>query len=55
MCVADGAREKITTRRKSIFLNQTIDVLLTESETLGISLDELISVIKNRKGANNYD
>ena len=58
MCVAEGAKEKITKRRKDAFLNQTIDALLAEAETLGISLDELISVIKNRsntKGTNNYD
>jgi DNA-binding transcriptional regulator YhcF (GntR family) len=54
MCVAEGAREKITVRRKGIFLNQTIDTLLTEAKTLGISVNELVSVIKN-KGANSHD
>ena len=48
MCVAEGAREKITKRRKDVFLNQTIDELLAEAKTLGISLDELIGVIKNK-------
>lgn len=52
MCVAEGAREKITVRRKGIFLNQTIDALLSEAKTLGISTDELISVIKNKEGVN---
>jgi len=51
MCVAEGAKEKITERRKNIFLNQTLNVLLTEAKTLGLSLDELISVIKNKEGA----
>lgn len=55
MCVAAGAREKITKRRKDVFLNQTINTLLAEAKTLGISLDELIEVIKNRKGTDNYD
>ena len=55
MCVAEGAREKITARRRDVFLNQTIDTLIAESETLGISTDELISVIKNKKGANSHD
>ena len=56
MCVADGAKEKITRRRKDIFMNQTVDALLAEAKTLGISMDELISVIKNKKGTiNNYD
>ena len=49
MCVAEGAREKITARRRDVFLNQTIDEALAEARTLGISTDELISVIK-RKG-----
>ena len=47
MCVAEGAREKITARRKEIFLNQTIGALLAEAKTLGITVDELISVIKS--------
>jgi DNA-binding transcriptional regulator YhcF (GntR family) len=52
MCVAEGAREKITWRRKDVFLNQSIDALLEEAKTLGITLDELIGEIK-RRGANN--
>jgi len=55
MCVTEGAKEKITKRRKDVFLNQTIGALLTEAKTLGISMDELISVIKNRKGTNDND
>ena len=47
MCVAEGAREKITARRKEIFLNQTIGALLAEAKTLGITVEELISVIKS--------
>jgi len=48
MCVAEGAREKITQRRKEVFLNQTIDEIIIEAKTLNISMDELISVIKNK-------
>jgi DNA-binding transcriptional regulator YhcF (GntR family) len=55
MCVTEGAKEKITLRRKDVFLNQTIGALLSEAKTLDISLRELISVIKNKGGANNYD
>lgn len=55
MCVAEGARERITMRRRDVFLNQTIDALLDEAKTLGISLDELVSVIKNRKGMSSHD
>ena len=55
MCVAEGAKEKITKRRKDVFLNQTVELLLNEAETLGISMDELINVLKNKKGAASND
>ena len=55
MCVAAGAREKITARRRDVFLNQTIDALLAEAETLGIPMNELIHVIKNKRGAKQHD
>ena len=48
MCVAEGAREKITARRKDAFLNQTIDALLYEAKTLGISIEELVGVIREK-------
>ncbi|MCL2111062.1 MAG: GntR family transcriptional regulator [Clostridiales bacterium] len=47
MCVAEGAREKITARRKDVFMNQTVAALLAEAKTLGISIDELTGVIKD--------
>ena len=47
MCVAEGAREKITARRRDGFLNGTIPALLAEAKTLGIPLDELVQVIKD--------
>jgi len=50
MCVAPGAKERVSDRRRGVFLNQTIDALLKESTTLGISIDELISVIQDREG-----
>jgi len=55
MCVAKGAREKITQRRKNIFLGNTIGKLLAEAKTLGIPLNELIRVIKNHEGVNKHD
>ena len=55
MCVTEGAREKITRRRKEIFLNQTIEALVTEAKMLGISTKELIGVIKNKEGARGND
>ena len=48
MCVAEGARDKIAKRRKDIFLSHTIDALLAEAKTLGISEEELISIIKSK-------
>ena len=50
MCVAEGAREKITARRKDAFFNQAIDQVLAEARTLGISLEELIDIIKKKEG-----
>jgi DNA-binding transcriptional regulator YhcF (GntR family) len=55
MCVAQGACEKITARRKKVFLNQTMDAFIAESETLGLSTDELIHEIKNKKGVKRHD
>ena len=55
MCVADGAREKITARRKEVFLNRTIDALLSEAKTLGISLEELIKELQKREGVSDND
>lgn len=55
MCVAEGAREKITRRRKEVFLNQTVDALLAEARTLGISMEELIRVMKNKEEDNSHD
>ena len=55
MCVAAGAREKITERRKSVFLNETIMSLLAEAKTLGITMHELIDVLKEKEGEENHD
>ena len=55
MCVAEGAKEKIAARRKEIFLNQTIDKVLAEAETLGIALEDLLVVIKNKGGTTKSD
>ena len=55
MCVAEGAREKITAQRRDAFLNKTIDALLSEAKTLGITTSELVSVIRNKEGAADYD
>ena len=49
MCVAEGAREKITERRKDIFLNVTLNAVLAEAHTLGVSNEELIIKILQAK------
>lgn len=49
MCVAGGAKEKITQRRKAVFLNQTITAMLAEAKTLGFTFKELLDEIKNRE------
>jgi len=57
MCVAEGAKEKISTQRKDVFLNQTIKAVLTEAKNLDIPLENLITAITtmanttNSKGA----
>ena len=48
MCVTREARAKIFERRKSAFLGGTVDRFLTEADTLGITTDELINLIKER-------
>ena len=48
MCVAEGAKEKIAMRRRDVFLNNTIDALIAEMKTLGISMVELVGEIKSR-------
>ena len=42
MCVAEGAREKITKRRKEVFLEQTVPEVLAEAKRLGLTLEELL-------------
>lgn len=46
MCVQDGAREKILTRRKKAFLGSTMLEFLDEAKKLGISENELIHIIR---------
>jgi len=53
MCVAQGAKEEITKRRKDVFLNKTITAILAEAKTLGLSTQELIDIIV--EGANGND
>ena len=52
MCVAEGARDKIIARRRDAFLNHAVVGLLKEAKVLGITVDELINIIKNKEGEN---
>lgn len=49
MCVAEGAKEKIFERRKKVFLETSLNEFLAEANTLNISADDLITLIKERK------
>jgi len=49
MCVAEGAKEIITQRRRGIFLNESIEVFLKESQMLGFTLDEVITLLKEKQ------
>jgi len=55
MCVAQGAKEKITARRKDLFLNRTISAMLAEAKTLGIPIKELLEEIRKKEGENKSD
>ncbi|MDR2547803.1 MAG: GntR family transcriptional regulator [Lachnospiraceae bacterium] len=55
MCVAKGAQENIKARRKRIFIHKSINTLMKEATMLGISTDELISIIKEKEGEMNHD
>lgn len=46
MCVAAGAREKIFRRRKETLLNSTLPALMEEGERLGISSEQMASIIR---------
>lgn len=48
MCVADGAREKILSQRKEIFLGETVPAFWDEAKKLGITADELIQIIRGK-------
>jgi DNA-binding transcriptional regulator YhcF (GntR family) len=54
MCVAEGARENIYARRKARFFTETLDAVLTEAKTLGISTNEIVQIVKE-KGAKSFD
>jgi len=47
MCVTPEALSIIGHRRKDAFINKTLRTVLAEAQTLGISMDELISMLQS--------
>lgn len=48
MFVANGAREKILAKRKAAFAENHVAPLLAEAKSLGISKEELLTMIGER-------
>jgi GntR family transcriptional regulator len=46
MFVATGAREKIASKRKTVFYDRYVVPLLTESKNLGLTKDEIITMVE---------
>jgi DNA-binding transcriptional regulator YhcF (GntR family) len=49
MCVAEGAKEMITKRRKEVFLNETLKAVVEEAHVLGVTKNELIHLIEQKE------
>jgi GntR family transcriptional regulator len=54
MFVADGAEEKLIAKRRIAFAEEYVTDLLNEADKLKISEEELIELIKDRKGRGSY-
>lgn len=50
MFVAEGAKEIIKTKAKDRFVNEALVSVLEEADRLGITVDEVIALIKNMEG-----
>jgi GntR family transcriptional regulator len=48
MFVAPGARERLLAERRAAFADRFIDPLLAEARTLGLSADDLSTLIRDR-------
>lgn len=51
MFVAEGAREKLVQKRKAAFVDNYVVGLVQEANKLGISMQEIIDLIKKYKGS----
>lgn len=49
MCVADGAKEKITAERTAQFYEQTVSATISEAKKLHINKENLIKIISEVK------
>lgn len=50
MFVAEGAKKMLMGQRKKAFVDNYVTGLVQEAEKLGISVEEIIELIKNTKG-----
>lgn len=50
MFVAEGAKEKIITKRRDAFVGQYLAPMLDEAEKLGMRREEIINLIEQLKG-----
>ena len=53
MCVAAGAKEQIVSRRRAYFLETTVGELIAEAKALGMTIDQLVDVIKQQESNSN--
>lgn len=55
MFVAEGGKEKLITKRRNVFAEEHIEDLLKEAAKLHITEEELIKLIREKKGRNSND
>ena len=54
MFVRDGAKEIIAVKRKKAFFHNYIVALIEEAKTLGLTEDDIISLIKDGRDSNDH-
>ncbi len=53
MFVAEGAKKKLMEKRKEAFMDEYVAPMILEASKIGISLDDLLSLIQKIKGSEN--
>jgi DNA-binding transcriptional regulator YhcF (GntR family) len=48
MCVKEGALEKISERRRVVFMEKTVERFVIEAKKIGLPIDEVINIIRER-------